>query len=116
MKAAVIILLLLPALAIAEPWLLAEPTDTGADYYVVEIDGQGATVSPTLDALFYDLLDLEAGDHTVSISAGSWEFGDGEAVTFNLSKTINPQWIFLIISYDDTDADRFGVVKLKLRR
>ena len=116
MKAAVIILLLLPALAIAEPWLLAEPTDTGADYYVVEIDGQGATVSPTLDALFYDLSDLEAGDHTVSISAGSWEFGDGEAVTFNLSVVLNKPWLFLSITPREGDADRFEVIKLKIRR
>ena len=109
------LLLFFPTLSEANPYLMAEPVGE-ADYYVISIDGEASTVSPTLDSFFFNLVDLEAGEHTIVISAGDYDNGDGEETTFIINKTSNKTWVFYTIIPDKIDSELFDNLRVKLKR
>ena len=94
---------------------MAEPIDE-ADYYVISIDGEESTVSPTLDSFFFNLVNLEEGDHTIVISAGNFADGDGEKITFLITKISNKAWIFYTIIPDKIDKESFDNLRLKIKQ
>jgi len=109
------LLLLFPVLSEANPYLMAEPVGE-ADYYVISIDGEASTVSPTLDSFFFNLVDLEVGEHTIVISAGDYDNGDGEEATFIINKTSNKKLVFYTIIPDKIDSELFDNLRVKLKR
>ena len=109
------LLLFFPTLLEANPYLMAEPVGE-ADYYVISIDGEASTVSPTLDSFFFNLVDLEVGEHTIVISAGDYDNGDGEEATFIINKTSNKTFVFYTIIPNKIDNELFDNLRVKLKR
>jgi len=100
----------------ANPYLVAEPTET-PDYYVISIDGDAETVSPDIDeVLMYDLEPLSVGLHRIDIQAGGTAEGEGTKQTFVVHKVQNKKWtIYTIEITDDNSAHFTEPLRVKIR-
>lgn len=121
----VIIVCLLVSLQLshAQEFLLAEPMEP-TDYYLIKVNGSEVSVISTIDELFFqELHELEAGKHKLTITSGSFEYGDGGSVRFDLTKRVtNKHTTYTIIRLkqeqkkDPTYNDKFDVpLKIKVK-